>query len=470
MSPGFRLRLFVVSALLVFVSFVVAGELAGGHALVGAGAVAAIAVAFVLVIISHRWLAHDLRVITEAARRMAAGDLEIRTRLRGKDDVEALGAALDGVAESLSLAMNDLRGERDLVAGILDGMREGVLLIDREGHVALVNPALRDIMLLSADVTGRPMVAVIRHATLMELLDKVRLKREPASAEIDVAGLKPRRVLVRVARLANSDGALLAVFVDVTDLRRLESVRRDFVANVSHELRTPVTAVQSAAETLRSGALRDEVAANRFLEIIERNTERLRSLIDDLLDLSRIESREFKIRRETLDVAVVVTQTFVSARTRAEAARVELVSEVAANTTLATDRRALEQVLGNLIENAVKYCPGARVTVSARSRDRGAIVLTVADTGPGIEARHLARLFERFYRVDPGRSREIGGTGLGLSIVKHLVEALGGSVTVESAVGKGTSFIVTLPGAADSSSPRLPEGESPPQAASPADS
>ncbi len=253
---------------------------------------------------------------------------------------------------------------------------------------------------------------------------------------------------------ALGEGGILTVFVDVTDLRRLESLRRDFVANVSHELRTPVTAVRSAAETLHVSALRDpnpEVAA-RFVGIIERNAERLQALIEDLLELSKLEAKEFKLRKDPVELPVVAGIVIGLFRERAQkkgiALRVDLPSGLP---VVHTDQRALEQVLSNLVENAVKYCPtGASITLSAAADDRSARI-RVTDTGPGIPAKHLPRLFERFYRVDAGRSRELGGTGLGLSIVKHLVEAMGGTVTVDSQVGRGSKFEVTLPRRLESS-------------------
>jgi two-component system phosphate regulon sensor histidine kinase PhoR len=237
----------------------------------------------------------------------------------------------------------------------------------------------------------------------------------------------------------------------VTDVRRLESLRRDFVANVSHELRTPIASIRSGAETLRGGAAGDPEAASRFLEIIERNAERLSRLVEDLLDLSRIESREFRLDLEEVAVAPFVEHLLGQHRGRAGARGVRLEAALPGDLAVRADRRALEQVLGNLVDNALKYCPsGASVTVRA-SGEGARVRITVEDTGPGIEARHLPRLFERFYRVDAGRSRELGGTGLGLSIVKHLVEAMGGAVGVESELGRGTRFSFTVPKAGTAS-------------------
>jgi len=238
---------------------------------------------------------------------------------------------------------------------------------------------------------------------------------------------------------------VLVVFVDVTELRRLESLRREFVANASHELRTPIAAVRSATETLRNGALDDPTAAIRFLDIIERNAQRLQSLVEDMLDLSKLESNEFRLKRERVELGSVVPIVLGLFRERAEKKGVRLSAEMPAEPlAVEGDARGLEHVLSNLVDNAVKYCPaGASIVVKA-IQEGERVRLIVSDTGNGIPAEHLPRLFERFYRVDAGRSRELGGTGLGLSIVKHMVEAMRGAVSVESAVGKGSTFTVSL--------------------------
>lgn len=408
-------------------------------------ALLAIAVAVVLSSAAAQLVWRDARSLTEAARRMADGDLATRTRRSGTDELGELGRALDALASSLSSTLSELRSERDRVSGILSGMQEGVLLLDREGRVALVNPALCEMLLLPSDAQGKTPLEVIRHAQLKALLDEVIESDEPHSRDIEVGGIKPRRLLVRAAPLAGEQGGTLAVFVDVTDMRRLETMRRDFVANVSHELRTPVTAIRSAAETLDTALEKDPEAARRFVEIIDRNAERLRELVEDLLDLSRIESQTYKLAFASLELESVVTHVIDLFRERADKKRIRLVSDLpAALPEVCVDPKALDHVLTNLIDNAVKYCPtGTTVTVSALA-EGDLVRVTVADDGPGIEPRHLPRLFERFYRVDAGRSRELGGTGLGLSIVKHLVEAMGGSARVESTLGSGTQFSFTL--------------------------
>jgi two-component system phosphate regulon sensor histidine kinase PhoR len=324
-------------------------------------------------------------------------------------------------------------------------MREGILLLDREGQVALANAALREMLLMPADVVGKSPIEIVRHAELKHILDEAPAAAEPRSAEIELGGLEPRRLLVYASALAGEPGGVLAVFVDVTELRRLENVRRDFVANVSHELRTPVASVKSAAETLRRAVETQPESAGEFIEIIERNAERLQRLVEDLLDLSRIESREYRLELEPIElhpVARYVTSLF---QDRARAKQMRLSCELPDTLRpVRADRRALEQVLSNLVDNAMKYgSSGGAVLLKAYSEGSG-LRVSVRDTGPGIEAKHLPRIFERFYRVDAGRSRDLGGTGLGLAIVKHLVEAMGGRMSVESTPGEGSCFSFTL--------------------------
>jgi two-component system phosphate regulon sensor histidine kinase PhoR len=378
---------------------------------------------------------------------MTEGDLSVRSRFAGDDDIASLGHALDRLAGGLATSLGRLRAERDLQGRILEAMQEGVVVVDRDGRIVLINPALRAMLLLGADAVGKLLIETVRHAQLEDLLAAAREEEsESTRLEIDVPGLKPRRLMLHAAPLSGDDEGVLVVFVDVTDLRRLESLRREFVANASHELRTPIAAVRSATETLRNGALEDPTAAARFVDIIERNAQRLQSLLEDMLELSKLESNEFKLKRERVDLGSVVPIVLALFRERAEKKSVKLGSDILRTpAAVEGDARALEHVLSNLVDNAVKYCPaGTRVVVSASvAGDR--INLVVSDTGPGIAAEHVPRVFERFYRIDAGRSRDLGGTGLGLSIVKHMVEAMRGKVWVVSEVGRGSTFTVSLP-------------------------
>ena len=407
-----------------------------------AGALLALLVAAVLSYSAAELTSRKLRELTQAARQMAAGNLGVRTRPSGHDEIVELGQALNQLAGSLSSSLGELRTERDLLTGILSSMNEGVLVVGGDGRIVLTNPALRHMLLVTQDALGKSVLQVIRNADLKHVLEGAA-RGEASEVELELAGLMRRRALVRAVPLQDAPGGVLAVFVDVTELRKLESVRRDFVANASHELRSPLTTVRAAAETLRT-VDNDPKAAARFIELIQRNSERLANLIDDLLELSRIESRDLTLQLEPLELAAVVDRTLAQHAHRAQLKRITLRQEIARTHGVRADRRALDHVLGNLIDNALKYCPeGAAVRVGATT-ENGKIRVSVADSGPGIQAEHLPRVFERFYRVDAGRSRELGGTGLGLSIVKHLVEAMGGKVGVDSRMGSGSTFYFTL--------------------------
>lgn len=410
--------------------------------LVGASLLALGVTALISTLAAHR-ISRTLRMLAHSARRMTRGELDERTHAPGSDEIATLGQSLDQLAMNLAEALRQLKNERDLLEGILEGMQEGVLVLDRDNRVRHANPALREMMVIGPDTIGKPLLEVIRNAELAEIFNKVRAHQSPESGEVDQTGLKPRRLQIQAAPLPGEPGNLLAVLIDVTQLRRLESLRKDFVANASHELRTPVACVRSAAETLRT-AMDDPEAAKGFLEMIERNATRLHQLVEDLLDLSRIESKEFRLQLDELDLATFTRSLLEQYQPIAFPKAIHLDMRMEEGLKSQVDRRALEQILGNLLDNAIKYCP-SRSTICIEAQETGeSIRMRVIDDGPGIPKPHLSRLFERFYRVDPGRSRALGGTGLGLAIVKHLVEAMGGKVSVESEVGKGSCFAFTL--------------------------
>jgi two-component system, OmpR family, phosphate regulon sensor histidine kinase PhoR len=402
-----------------------------------------------------------IREIARTATAMADGDLTIRASVESDDEIGRLGDALNRLGRDLSRQIDELRGERDLLSGILDGMGEGVLVVDRDDRVVLANQALRGMASIGDGAIGQLVLEGIRNATLQEALTAARDQKESVVREIELGRLFPRRLLVRVSRLPQRNGegekaegqrqerGLIAVFHDVTDLRRLETIRTDFVANVSHELRTPVTAISTAAETLLGGALADPKDAAEFVDVIDRHAQRLRHLVDDLLDLSKLESKGFRLALADVDLQGMVSHTVKLAQDPAGRRRVDIRMGSMAGIKVRADRRALEQVVMNLLDNAIKYAgEGAHVTLAAAARGGGEVELSVADDGVGISPAHLGRLFERFYRVDTGRSRELGGTGLGLSIVKHLVELMGGTIRVESSPGKGATFTIRLKDAA----------------------
>lgn len=436
-----------------------------------AAAVLALSVSLLVAFLVVQMFSGRVRALTDAAQQMADGDLQVSAEVPGSGELAQLSRALDSLARNLSTTLADLKKQRDRMSGILSSMEEGVLFLDEAGRVALVNPALRSMLLLSGDPTGRSLLEVVRHAELKEMVDAAIEDDEDevvdgtVQGEIHLAGLRPRRLLVRIKKLeGETEGeteGVVGVFMDVTETRTLENLRREFVANVSHELRTPVTSIRSAAETLSMDVLPPEPMVRKFLGIIDRNAARLHSLVEDLLDLSRIESRQFSLTMGPLDPIAVIQHLISLFDERARKVGLELVLLPSAiEGQIRADRRAIEHVLSNLVDNAIKYgASGERVELEARSAAEQ-VEIRVRDYGPGIDKRHLPRLFERFYRIDTGRSRDLGGTGLGLSIVKHLVESMSGSISVESELGVGTTFIVRLPLVA--ASRRNPPSLSPP--------
>jgi two-component system phosphate regulon sensor histidine kinase PhoR len=329
--------------------------------------------------------------------------------------------------------------ERDPVEHeLLSALPDAAALVSKDGWIRASNAAF-DALAVTGRALGLTPLEITRSAELSEAVRRA-LEGTTRNLELGVGRSVYRAHLSPLLR-----GEVLLLLRDVTDARRAEATRRDFVANASHELRTPVAAIRAAAETLLAGAVDDRAAARGMVEIVARHAERLARLTEDLLDLSRIESRQWKIELASVDATTVARQVVDLLGEGARKKDIALVSELSGPVMVRADARALEQVLVNLAENGVKYTAEGRVSVRAQ-RDGASWVLSVVDTGPGIERHHLPRIFERFYRVDPGRSREQGGTGLGLSIVKHLVQAMSGEVGVESGAG-GTRFWVRLPAA-----------------------
>jgi two-component system, OmpR family, phosphate regulon sensor histidine kinase PhoR len=321
---------------------------------------------------------------------------------------------------------------------LLSALPDAAALVSREGWVRASNAAF-DTLAASGRAAGLTPLEITRSA---ELSEAVKRALEGTARRLELA-IQRRTYLVHLSPLLR--GEVLLLLRDVTDAKRAEATRRDFVANASHELRTPIAAIRAAAETLLAGAVEDQAAARTFVEIVARHAERLSRLTQDLLDLSRIESREWSFELAPVDAAALTGSVLELVAEPARAKGLLLRNEVPPGTAVRADARALEQVLVNLVDNAVKFTAEGAVTIRGERTERD-VILSVADTGPGIDRHHLPRIFERFYRVDAGRSREQGGTGLGLAIVKHLVQGMGGEVDVESD-GAGTRFSVRLPAA-----------------------
>jgi two-component system phosphate regulon sensor histidine kinase PhoR len=387
------------------------------------------------------------------AHRMAEGDFAQRAPVTGTDEIAKLGRTLDLMAGRLNEKIGALEGERTKGAAILESMVEGVIDIDQRGCIILMNHAARSIFGLGREqVEGRPFLEVIRQKELLDLVEVSQNSHRPENLRLEVELAPPvRRTLeahaTMVALTPEGDGVLL-VLHDLTELRRLERVRTEFVANVSHELRTPLTSIRGYLETLLDGALEEPAHARRFLEIAHTHAERLSRLVDDLLQLSDIETGKVVLKPTPLTLQEMAAGVFATFANQAALKSLTLLEQVPPGLRVYADWDRLTQILVNLVDNALKYTlEEGTIALGATPGPRGFVTIRVADTGIGIPSTDLPRVTERFYRVDKARSRELGGTGLGLAIVKHLTQAHGGELWIESALGKGTTVYFTLPAA-----------------------
>jgi len=426
----------------------VEAELAGlQRALVAAGAVG-IAVSAALAAGFATLLTRRVRELRGVVRAIAAGDLSQRLPWRSGDELGAIASALDEMTAQMRRRLAQANDEQERLRAVLQGMVEGVLVLDRAGRVILANPRLRELFGVWGPVEGRPALEVIRRADVETALAEAARTPDPVVRELSLGVDAERELEMHAVRFPASGTQLgtVAVFHDVTEIRRLEGIRRDFVANVSHELRTPLTAIRGFAETLRGSELSAE-QRRQYLDVILRHADRLTALIEDLLELSRIEGGTRELAPEPLDAATLARGLLQDLKPRLDARRLRAECRAEPAPQVWADRRALEQILLNLLDNAIKYSePGGRIEIAILGSLAG-VRIDVSDTGIGIPEADRARIFERFYRVDKARSRDLGGTGLGLAIVKHLVQAQDGEVFVSSREGQGSTFTVRLPAA-----------------------
>jgi two-component system phosphate regulon sensor histidine kinase PhoR len=419
------------------------------------GAVTALLAVLFALYFTRRFTA-PLTEMTESAESIARGDYERSARFEGGDEIGRLSQAFDTMTSQLQERLATITGDRNKVLAILASMVEGVIAVDRDERVVHMNQVAGSVLDVSPErCVGKRIWEVTRVIPVCEILDLVARTAQEASAECQIAAdpstkSPARTVELRASPLRDGSGALAGAVVvlhDVTALRKLENVRRDFVANVSHELKTPLTAIRGLVETLLDDRTMPEETQRRFLEKVRDQAARLSALVVDLLTLARIESNEQALlERRSLDVRGIVRECATRFAAPATGKGLSLETELPETPVIVrADEESLRQIVDNLLDNAVKYTPsGGRVAVRLLDLEREA-VLEVADTGIGIEGRDQERVFERFYRVDKARSRELGGTGLGLSIVKHLSLALGGRVSLDSAPGRGSTFRVHLP-------------------------
>jgi two-component system phosphate regulon sensor histidine kinase PhoR len=412
----------------------------------GIGLVAAVAFSYLLTWLTLR----PLREMRSVAASIAGGNLDHRLAVRPFDEIGDISKAINEMADQIRQRLDEVSREKDQLQAVLNGMVEGVLVIGADGRILLMNQRMREFFDVPGEAIDRAPIEVIRDAAVDELLAEAARTGDPVSRKITRAGEDRRTFRVQAVGFP-SDGkrriGTVAVFHDITEVVRLETVRRDFVANASHELRTPVAAIRGFAETLLSNDALSDGDRRSYLEVIERHSIRLVSLVADLLELSKIEDPEGDFTPTRVDVGAVAEAVVRDARARIEGRDLAVELRASPGAAAWASRQDVERSLANLVDNALKYTDdGGRIDVSVDS-EGNRVRVQVADTGIGISPSNQARIFERFYRVDTSRSRALGGTGLGLSIVKNLVQRMGGEVCVESELGKGSTFTFWLPAA-----------------------
>lgn len=405
-------------------------------------------VAGCIIVLASKRFSERVERLTAFSKRVAEGDFRPQAPNGTGDALDRLGHSLNQTAARLDRTIHTLTEERNLSSAILGSMVEGVLVVNGSERVVFANQGFADILeLKQPPQAGSGLVEVVRQTELIEAARKVLGGAPRVESEIVTGTLRQHFFAATVAsvRAAETNGAVI-VLHDITDLRKLERVRRDFVANVSHEFRTPLTAIQGFAETLQAGAMNDPENRDRFLGIIVEHSRRLARLTEDLLMLSKMDADRLELELRRIPVGPFVESCIETSAQRAREKDLKLLVNLAERLPdISGDRRRLTEVLQNLLDNAIQYTPaGGQIMVTASPKD-SEVIFTVSDTGIGIPQADQPRIFERFYRVDVARSREVGGTGLGLSIAKHLVENHGGRIWVDSEVGRGSQFHFSVP-------------------------
>lgn len=419
---------------------------------VALGAFLVIALFSLLAYYLARRMSLPLENMRQAAERLAKGDFQARVPVPDGRELNALARALNEMAAQMANRMETITRQADQQQAVFSSMVEGVLAVGVDGRILDLNPAAAHLLDVAQDhARGRTIQETVRNPDLQGFFMATLEGGKPAEADIVLHGREERYLQLHGAALAEQDGrkiGALIVLNDITRVKRLETIRQDFVANVSHELRTPITALMGCVETLAEGSRGADIAdEERFIAMMGRQVERLNAIVEDLLSLSRIEheARHGRIQLSSSSVREVLRRAVCTFAKAAAAKEITVAVECPGELCAPINAALLEQAVGNLIDNAIKYSgDGTRIAISGAIGD-SVVEIRVEDQGPGIEQRHIGRIFERFYRVDQARSRVLGGTGLGLAIVKHIALAHGGEISVESAPGKGSIFIIRIP-------------------------
>lgn len=387
--------------------------------------------------------------LDNAVGQYAAGNFGHRARVSTPPALAAVAEKLNTMAARVDTDLTTITRRRNELEGILTSMVEGVIVLDTAKRITAMNASAA--RLFAVDPTaapGQPLISFLRNSEVEDFADDTLTGGEPKERAITLFDIQPMHIQLHGTVIRSDQGAIIGALIvtsDITRIQRLETVRREFVANVSHELRTPITSILGFVETLQEGAIEEPDRARRFLEIVHAQANRLNLIIEDLLSLSRLESYEATIPVQHCQIHEIVNSTKLSIGPAAAQKSISVQDNYSGQTEVRANATLLEQAIKNLMDNAIKYSPeNSVVRLSLRHRD-GVLTVEVADNGPGIPAEDLPRIFERFYRVDRARSRDLGGTGLGLAIVKHIAIAHGGSVTVESTPGKGSTFVLSIP-------------------------
>jgi two-component system, OmpR family, phosphate regulon sensor histidine kinase PhoR len=435
--------------------------------------IATLAVSFLAVLlglIQARRITRSVEEIAAFSKEAAAGHLKKRLFLKEKGELGELGKNITEMANELHEKLKLSEEGKQKIEAILRNMSDGLILSDTKGTILLSNEAVSRLFNVVSSIEGKTIMEILRRAELMDMIEHVVMSRERISREIEVTHPKDLHLMVTAApfythRKEDELSGIVLTFHDITRLKRLEEIRKDFVANVSHEIKTPITAIKGFTETLLEGAIDDRENAHKFLVTIKNNSERLNALVSDLLTLSRIELGDIVIEQDTVNLDDIIDTVFTILSEKAQEKGIYLKKNIAPDIReFKADRDRLIQILLNLVDNGIKFTEQGGITIQVKSEnlkiksaDHEAIpptiglqsftfiVISVEDTGTGIPKKHLSRLGERFYRIDRARSRELGGTGLGLAIVKHLVKAHGWDMEIESTEGQGTTVRILCP-------------------------